>query len=408
MSLPQPLLGLVFGCLSVRDALYSARPVCKTWSTVRAVWSKVSFPTALHVCEPNAVRVAMVLSSELETCLHEFRNLVEINVRSLEAEDAAKCLELLSAAASRLEGLSLRIHTKVDTVHSWPLPGLAALVLEGCGWVNDRLLALVVQTCSQLKKLNVSYTNVTGRGLSAACPSLPLLRELSAKDVRGVERHLHELAVHCPRLSELDLLDRSWDTTVPSFSELTSLRSLSLGFPKHVQKSRFPASLSSLLLRYSEFDCLEPPTGLRELCLPHCDLSRCGIGALAHLANLRVLDLFGSKMGNSADFGVLRHCSSLRVINIKDVQGYIDWPLLAALDVETLHCNDLKDVPIRGWDRLRTLHLWQATMLGVMTMVSVKKTLKRVEWIEADVYDCAYVSGSVFIDGRLVFEARFQ
>src|SRR4029079_12525691 len=166
-----------------------------------------------------------------------------------------------------------------------------------------------------------------------------------------------------------------------------------------------------LSLSHSKLSSPQPqlPAGLQELNLSLCDLSECSFDFFQELVNLQSLNLEGTKLGDST-LEVLRGCSSLRKINVQDVERCLE-PLARLPALETLSCNDESDVhvfPDRAWPRLRSLSLCgTASTLGVLTLVSKIKTLKHVEYIEDKCHACEYLAGNIFIDGRFLFTAHF-
>jgi len=177
----QPVRSLVFGFLTVSDALVNARLVCKAWSATLAAWDKVTSPGALRCALRASIQSLNLKKTQLD--LHDV-------------------LDLFVGGLPRLERLRL---PKLDMTE------FLKRVPEDCK-LRLKLLDFSPGGCTRGLKLlkafpNLRYLELPGLEFSRPRSVTPLgsLTRLSHLGLSGSLFANHRCFPLLPRLRELDL-----------------------------------------------------------------------------------------------------------------------------------------------------------------------------------------------------------
>jgi len=253
--------------------------------------------------------------------LSNLKNLERLNVNRTQVDDAA--LATLSALP-KLEELDLRL-TSISNkglAHLAKAPALERLDLSGTT-INDQGLEAIRKL--KLTELNISDTEVTGRGLFAlkemttlqdlnvahivlkdsdlsALANLPNLYTIDLSSTSVDDYGIEQLA-HCPNLTNIQLKEtRITDGAAKILKGMEKLETLNLERNRVSDKlvkeiSSLPNlkhfSLNDDRITDASPDALTAVTSLRQLDLSGTQVSNKGLLQLASLKNLKDLSLWG-------------------------------------------------------------------------------------------------------------------
>ncbi|KAM9450533.1 S-phase kinase-associated protein 2 isoform 2-T2 [Clarias gariepinus] len=243
-TLPDELLLGIFSRLSLQDLLRTSR-VCKRWHRLafdESLWHSADLVGKAQLNgELGQVLTAGVLRLRCpHSCISEpgFRNTQLLRVQHL---DLSSCtvqtpvLEDILSRCRRLQNLSVEGLELSDSILRSLRENteLVRLNMCGCTGFSADTLTEMLQSCTKLEELNVSWCDFSSEHVQAVVNHIP--STVTQLNISGYRQNLTMddvkiLVERCPNLTHLDLSDSVLVTTdsFPFLQQLSSLRHLAL------------------------------------------------------------------------------------------------------------------------------------------------------------------------------------
>ncbi|XP_036443934.1 S-phase kinase-associated protein 2 isoform X2 [Colossoma macropomum] len=243
-SLPDELLLGIFSRLSLQDLLRTSR-VCKRWHRLafdESLWHSVDLVGKAQLdAELGQVLTAGVLRLRSpHVCIGQpgFKNADLLRVQHMDLSSCTvqtSVLEDILSRCRRLQNLSLEglilsdsiLHSLAQNVE------LVRLNLCGCAGFSPESLAEMLQSCTQLEEVNMSWCDFSSQHVQAIATNVP--SSVTQLNISGYRQNMtmedvKNLVERCPNLTNLDLSDSVLVTTdsFPFLQQLSSLRHLAL------------------------------------------------------------------------------------------------------------------------------------------------------------------------------------
>ncbi|XP_012675202.1 S-phase kinase-associated protein 2 [Clupea harengus] len=242
--LPDELLLRILSCLSLRDLLRTSR-ICKRWHQLafdESLWQsvdlegKVRLGSALgQVLSAGTLTLRCPHTSIGEPC---FTHKEQLRVQHMDLSGCTVSPEVINDVISRctqlqnlsLEGLVLSDGILQSIARN---PQLGRLNLSGCSGFSSETLANMLQSCTRLTELNVSWCDFSNEHVKAVVSDVtPSISQLNISGYRQnlTMEDVRSLVERCPNIVNLDLSDSVLVTTdsFPVLQQLPSLRQLGL------------------------------------------------------------------------------------------------------------------------------------------------------------------------------------
>ncbi|XP_066502336.1 S-phase kinase-associated protein 2 isoform X2 [Hoplias malabaricus] len=243
-SLPDELLLGILSRLSLQDLLRTSR-VCKRWHRLafdETLWHSVDLVGKAQLDgELGQVLSAGVLRLRCpHVCIGRpsFKNAGLLRVQHVDLSSCTiqtSVLEDILSRCRRLQNLSLEGLILSDSIIQSLAQNneLVRLNLCGCAGFSPESLAEMLQSCTQLEELNVSWCDFSSQHVQAIGNSIP--SNVTQLNISGYRQNMtmddvKNLVERCPNLTNLDLSDSVLVTTdiFPFLQQLSSLKHLGL------------------------------------------------------------------------------------------------------------------------------------------------------------------------------------
>ncbi|TSQ12726.1 S-phase kinase-associated protein 2 [Bagarius yarrelli] len=264
-TLPDELLLGIFSRLSLQDLLRTSR-TCKRWHRLafdESLWHSIDLVGKAQLNgELGQVLTAGVLRLRCpHSCISEprFKNTQPLRVQHL---DLSSCtvqtwvLEDVLSRCRRLQNLSVEgLVLSDDILRSLSEnTELVRLNLSGCSGFSADSMTEMLQSCTKLDELNVSWCDFSSEHVQAVVNSIP--STITQLNISGYRQNLtmddiKMLVERCPNLTHLDLSDSVLVTT-DSFPYLQKLSLL-----RHLALSRCYQIHPAALIEFEKFETLQ-------------------------------------------------------------------------------------------------------------------------------------------------------
>uniref|UniRef100_A0A8C9SC44 S-phase kinase-associated protein 2 n=1 Tax=Scleropages formosus TaxID=113540 RepID=A0A8C9SC44_SCLFO len=242
--LPDELLLGIFSCLSLKDLLGVSR-ICRRWRRLvfdESLWTSVDL---VGVNQMDAALTQLLPTGVLalrcpRSCIGEFRLPPSLQLR-IQHLDLSSCivstavLEDLFSHCRWLQDLSLEGLELSDSIMQFLSQNeeLARLNICGCSGLSPEAVGGMLQACTRLQELNVSWCNFNNDHIKAVVGNIP--SSVTQLNISGYRQNLtmedlKVLVERSPHLTQLDLSDSVLLTadSFPLLQQLISLRHLGL------------------------------------------------------------------------------------------------------------------------------------------------------------------------------------
>ncbi|GAA6102927.1 S-phase kinase-associated protein 2 [Tachysurus ichikawai] len=264
-SLPDELLLGIFSCLSLQDLLRTSR-VCKRWHRLafdESLWHSADLVGKAQLNgELGQVLTAGVSRLRCpHSCIGEphFKNTQLLRVQHLDLSSCtvqAPVLEDILSRCRRLQNLSVEGLVLSDSILRSLSENtqLVRLNLCGCSGFSADSLTEMLQSCTKLEELNVSWCDFSSEHVQAVVNNVP--STITQLNISGYRQNftmdnMKVLVERCQNLTHLDLSDSVLVTT-DSFPFLQQLSSLS-----HLALSRCYQIHPAALIEFEKFVTLQ-------------------------------------------------------------------------------------------------------------------------------------------------------